>query len=427
MAYYYLFYIIILIFIISRSSASILWVPLFTILVDIVPLYFTGNLEPAKESIVLLYFRGFTFLLVQYLVFRNSPKASVVLYGIPLYLLYLVSKQFFTMDVYTNIKQALLLLSYIIFIPAAFSYASVGHRFNFNNFRFVLRMALIAFVLNTIYCTLFVTIRLENNSYGDFINSGAFKLTQLYGISYILVYLLAHFKRLRWIDYVIIFTVIALLMLIAKRTPIIILFIGILIIVFFNWNFLKYKIKFKHFLALVFLVMVSYYGITYAQKNVRARIVEMKITEENRFREFSAIYIELVESGDWLSLLTGHPDSFTARLSKSIGIIEGMHADRNMHSDIAVILFSTGLLGLIFYSRIFYFLISLQRYYRKSLPISPEYVAFWALSLGLFANFFADSHTVATSRAIPYILIGLTLGLQKSAIDSIRSSNLSNF
>lgn len=412
---FFIFYLVCLLFVIRYKETALIWMPVFTILVDVLPLYITGEaVGQGQNVIVLQYFRGFIFLLIFiYYLTKTSNRSYFLTFNIGLYIFYILLRQLLTSDIYSNIKIALLLSTYIMFIPISYSY-TFHYKVTFSKLKIVIIISLTIFLLNVLFSTLFYGIQEKQYYYlNSIINLGSFNLLSQYGIVYLNLFLLAHLRLLKRLDIFLIVTSIIVVILTGKRTPLYIIVSGFFIIGYFHRHYLFKFVRLKSIFLIIVLFVTTFVSYQYTQKNVRTEMGELSYSQTGRYNEFIAIYTELVYYGDMFSVFTGHYDSFSARFSKAVNPQLDITEERTIHSDIAIILFSSGLFGLFFYVTILWSIFLKQLRLSKLLENSNATVAFYSIYFGLVINLFADSHTVATARIIPYMLLGISLGLQQ--------------
>lgn len=185
------------------------------------------------------------------------------------------------------------------------------------------------------------------------------------------------------------------------------------VLAYLNRKHLQSVFKPIYFIPILIFLFAAFLSFNFTQKNIREKVVELDYFEEGRFIEFIAIYNEIFVHGDISNYFAGHKDSYLARFDDNLSTNEYITSERTLHSDLAIILFSSGLLGLLFYLNIIFSTFKKQLSLSNYLKSDSYSSAFWALFIGLCLNLFADSHTVSTARIIPYMLIGFTLGYQK--------------
>lgn len=412
----YLFLIFFIIILFFHKKELLLWVPFISIVIDIVPYYLTGEINSTDKSIIFLsYFRGFLISLpVVFLFFSRKTRIdNLISLSIFLYIIYNLLRQLFTEEIYLNIKLAILLSVYISVIPAAFNYFSKVY-ITFSRLKNLLRIVLFLYILNCLYCT-FLNTGVRHGYENTIISLGSFDILSEYGIMYIILFLISFYKKLRKLDFILIIFSIILIVLTAKRTPIYLLVVGISIIIFFNRQSIfksKNSIIYLSLFGIILYVTVS--AFIFVGKNIRTKASNIDYINEGRYLEYSVIENQLLKHGSYQKLLFGEDNSFNSSFISNINLTRLDVEDRKPHSDIAILVFSSGFIGLFLYVFVLYSLFRKQMSLQKSSDYKESKSAFWAIFVSLVLNLFADSYTVCSARVIPYLLLGICLGLQNT-------------
>uniref|UniRef100_UPI0013009BFD hypothetical protein n=1 Tax=Pleomorphovibrio marinus TaxID=2164132 RepID=UPI0013009BFD len=164
-----------------------------------------------------------------------------------------------------------------------------------------------------------------------------------------------------FIIFIFIFSFFALPIITLRRGPTVAIFLGL----FVYFIFIKNKIVFVKYLSLLFFVLISFYlffnDIILSRfelrqdKFERTIDIDSTLSEEDRFREYSAVY-NLI-SKDLYSLFFGTNELFNTRNNYG----RGFYADRRLHVDFTLLAHGSGILGLSMYLFIVIYLVKIGK------------------------------------------------------------------
>lgn len=412
-----IFYILIMLFFtfffLMKKKEAVLWIPLFTVLVDVLPLYITGGMNyESKFYIIFSYYRALVFISIFIYSLSKYKIERNILFPILSYSIYILFRQAFTDSFYENIKLSITLISYISVIYSSFilfRYNSISIKKTLN----VNKIVFLLFLLNAIYCTYNGFFSKEGYS-GTIIAMGAFSLMNLYGIIYLILFYLCYIKYLNFKDLLLLSLAFVIVILNAKRTPIILFLVGLFVYIFYNRKYIILALKkSKNIIILLVscvLLIVSYSVYQYMTENVRKKASTLEYKQEGRFMEYIQIAHEFSKNPHYI--LVGKNNGYKSGFDKFDNVTQMEIEGRSLHSDISIMLVGTGFIGLFLYFYIFLSLSKINIKIGRSYFNHKYHVMFWMMLLPLLANSLADSHTVATARVIVYMIMGLSIGIQ---------------
>lgn len=397
-----------LVVLLFKKQHFILWIPVFTLLVDAITIVLSDfQLGIANYSVILLeYFRVLIFIAVSLIILRKYYSKQLLL-PIIYFIIFLLAKSITTIDPYNSLKVSLSLSSYILLLSASFSYfKGIGH---FEGLVNVLRLTLLLYLLNTV---VFSYLGIGFDFYGQTnVYQGSIPLFTAYGIMYTIILLFVLQKRTKIIDTFLMLSNSAILILMSKRASILLLILGVSIIVILNRKIYFRSSNFIYFAILLAFVLSVFYLSFVQAMETRTRVSEFEIAEEGRYLEYVILYGEVIESNDLLTFLFGKElfvEEGQFGLNQSILEVSA----RRIHSDYAILLYGGGLVGLLLYLRLFYIMFKTFLTTRDVLKGQSKYrAAFLAIFICLIFNGFVDSLTVASARAIPFVFLGGLLGV----------------
>jgi len=415
------FFILFVIYnLIKYKEHFIVYTPIFTITVDILPIFITRFtfIEENFNIIILSYFRVGIFLALFAIIlikYKLSSKFNVIF----ILLIFLLIKPFFTANPYSSFKVAISVISFVSLFVAGFIYFSKFE--NLSRLVKPIRISLLIYLLNSVVFTL---LKIGHDYYGDaIIFQGSMPLFSSYGIMYSILFLISQLDKLKKIDFILIFLNISILILLTKRTPVLLLIIGLIIILGMNRNiYFKSKNIGNTMIFLLLSSLVFYYSFVESASR-REEFTRLKVKEAPRYLEYVILYDEIVKADNIFTAILGK-DLFVekGRYGLHQDIMDVIKDQRRLHSDYAILLYGGGIIGLGLYLYIFIRLFRKYLFFTKTTKFHSNLKAiFLAILICLFINGFVDSLTVATARAIPYLYLGGLLGTIFSLSKKVRN------
>lgn len=228
---------------------------------------------------------------------------------------------------------------------------------------------------------------------------------------------------------VLIALVIITLLLIFKRTPLIIIFVGI--ILYFGLYKYKYKVRFFIGLMIIFIIGISFYPIWFdsLKQNIYTRYDRLQglksFEREGRYLENIAVIQYVSKNPLYIIFGSGEPFNSRHRYDAYSLLLK---YDRQIHNNYANLLWSGGVIGLTLYIIIFLLIIKKYLYFKKrSLKYSFEYLLALSglvLSIIYLVTGFSGGLTLIVYQSYILTCIGAFLGYLSFQYYVKKSKNL---
>lgn len=420
----------------NQKQRFIFYIPFLLQLSDIIKILVEGG--PASPASIIM---DFSIIIVSIaiciiIIFNNFSAIKQNTAGVFILLIYLLIMILFSTDIWWSFKRYLnVALAFLIF-PAAFILVK-----DVKDIKRIVKPAIwliIIYLLNAAVCS-YLELSIEGEGFGygkSFVYLGSVNFYSGYGFVYALIliplaYYLTKKPHYEYFLIILYFAGLFTLFLILKRTYVYLSVAGALIFIF-----LITKRKNLRFIGPFFIIgLIAYIVLSdyiLASINIRQEVLNRGYAEEGRGIEL-ILYPEIVKLSD-------NPSNFLLfgeELFNSQGkftLIEKVlnDKDRLLHSDIATILYGAGVIGLLLFIRVNYYL--LRKYYllRSKLKkrssdelIKKLYATFISIFICLMINTLSDGMIVATNRVLPYMMLGAILGLMyKRVYYPVYSTNL---
>lgn len=271
-----------------------------------------------------------------------------------------------------------------------------------------------------------------HTSYGyrneNMFSTGNIYSDTLYLIVYILMGLpliLSFYPKKKWWIYLLSIFCFVFLIIFMKRTVILMIILGIMIIYgIVNYYLSRYKSFYRStifarkyvflFLTLILCIMPFFKDTIESQLARREQaFVTEHFKEEGRVKEWEAVCDEILYEGNIVLLLLGK-EPFN-----SVGNYgHGKFGPRQIHSDYSALLHGTGIIGIFFYFSIHVYLLVLLIRLKCGIPLlffrrDPVSVYLFAISVSLLLLRFISASSgnidAVLSNALFYTYIGITL------------------
>lgn len=202
-----------------------------------------------------------------------------------------------------------------------------------------------------------------------------------------------------------------IIVLMLKRTLILIMVLGFVFYLMRNFNFYK-SLKYSAIFSIIFLLIFPSF-LTYFKGSLEARgsrfSQDYSILDEGRFIENIVVYDYLVESPKYILFGTGEVFNDSVYMYKYFGI------DRNLHNSFIRIIWSSGLIGFFLFVFFYYKQFSLIRTGIGSIRYVDDFgdVIYFGLIFVLirFINEFSSGITYLSYNMISYFILGSIIAI----------------
>jgi hypothetical protein len=423
------FALLMVLLLVNQKKRFIYYIPFLLQLADIVKILIDGG-PSAPLSVILDYFIIISSIAVcLVIIMTNVTSIKNNSAGIFIFMIYLFIMIFFSTDVWWSFKRYLnVVLSFLVF-PAAFIISK-----DINDIKRIIKPAIwliLIFLVNVVVSTYFeLEVEQEGFGYGkSFVFLGAVNFYSLYGFVYALIliplgYYLTKKTHIEYFLILLYFTGLFVLILVLKRAYVYLTLSGALLFILFLTK--RKNIRFIgpfFIIGLVAYVLLSDYIL--ASVAIRKDVLRRGYTEEGRGIEL-ILYPKSVEASK-------EPINFALfgiELFNSQGkftIVEKVlnDKDRLLHSDLATILYGSGIIGLVLFVRIYYLILRRYLQYRKKIRhiftnemIQKLFASFVSVYMCLIINTLSDGMVVALNRVLPYMVLGAILGIMNKTLNS---------
>jgi hypothetical protein len=419
--------------IVNQKKRFIYYIPLLLQLADIGKIFIEGG-PAAPTSVIMDFFIVISSIFVcLVIILSNLSVLKNNTAGIFIFVIYLFVVIFFSTDIWWSFKRYLnVLLSFLVF-PAAFIISK-----DLTDIKRIVKPAIlliIAFLINVSLSTYF-ELQSEQEGFGygrSFIFLGSVNFYSLYGFVYALIliptaYYLTKKTHIQYLFILLYFTGLFVLIMVLKRAYVYLALSGALLFIFFLTKRKNLRFIGPFFIiGLIAYVLLSDYIL--ASVAIRKDVLRRGYTEEGRGIEL-VLYPKVVE-------ISKEPLNFSlfgTELFNSQGkfpLVEKVlnDKDRLLHSDLATILYGSGLIGLLLFIRIYILILRKYLQYRQKLKqlISGDlfhklFASFVSVYMCLIINTLSDGMIVAANRVLPYILMGAILGIMNKTIISANNT-----
>ena len=345
------------------NENSVRWISLGLILMSFVIELNMLSFNDRTTVLTLLY--GLFVLFYLFIVIRFRLRYPPLIIVLILFLAYLAFLAFFSSD---------RVISYNYFAKVAFGLLSFVTGYNFfyrrENLQLIARSSLVMLTTGLIiaYINNFrhAGISLYEN---DFYGQSLATTYNTFALLACVLLSLSFFYTRKEIIYSVILTFLSvfLLLLVFKRSPIMIIGLAVLSTLLFSAGLLKINFKMRRNLILLFLALTLTYPLYRDTLShnflVRESSFEAKLNEQARYVENIAVLNQIVDRP--VTLFFGTGDVFNSR-GKVI------YRDRMLHTDYANILWSGGIVGFIAYFGIF--IVLLRKFIKVKLSSGKHYL-----------------------------------------------------
>jgi len=217
-----------------------------------------------------------------------------------------------------------------------------------------------------------------------------------------------------------------IIILMLKRTLILMIILGILFYLFRNFSLVK-VVKFSFFLFIFGLLILSNFS-DYLRSSFEARqsrfSEDYSLTEEGRFIENFVVYNYFAESPEFILFGTGEVFNDLEYMYDYFRI------ERNLHNSFIRLIWSSGVIGVLIFLLFYFKQYSLIRYHLKMQYNRNFYsdVFYFGCVLVLlrFVNDFSSGITYISYNILSYLIIGsiIALGYSKTPLEPRSSSKI---
>lgn len=417
--------LLILIILINKGYQILYFVPLLLQLSEILKI-FNAEGPAAPESIMMDYMIIiFSSAICLIVIIKNFKVVNKHSFGILILLLYLSLQILYSSDLWNSFKRLLgFNLPFLLFIGAFI--ITKDHK----NIQLLIKtnIWLVTLFIINVFIATYYKLDIEYEDYGiKFVNLGSVNFFIVYNFVFAIIllptaYLIEKVTIRKYFILIIYFIGFIILILLLKRTYVYLVIVGLASVLLFQATKrnLRYVITIMIFGIIAFFFSDDY--ITHAFLT-RENVIKRNINEEGRYLEL-ALYPEIIsKSKDPINaLLFGR--EFLNSEGKFI-YYEKIFGEKNrlFHTDIGVVLYGAGILGLFLFLRVLYLIarkfIYLKNRLNKELIINinknvPS--AFLIMYICIIFSLFSDGITVANNRVLPYLVLGSILGIMNNTI-----------
>lgn len=357
------------------------------------------------------------------LLILSHPKVikDGIAYIIYFLLVYWFLLVFLSSNIAYSFKVYLQVFFTMVFYPIG--YAVANSKFDFKHFSYSIVFSSILLLLNFILSNV---LGIGENPYGeDLIYSGNLQTTSLYIISYIVLAFpfvipaLQKFKISRYAYLGSIFSLVIILLMFGRRSPIVAILLGVFVLFLFYYRNNLRKIILPA-MASVFLVIVL--GFVFMDKITKtymareSRFEQSFYENELRYIETQLIWMQYLSFSDPVESFIGK------EIFNTIGNYgNGMFGDRPIHVDYNRVLHGSGFIGLILYLALLVFIgvRAINRYYftwRSGVTRNPSIypssiITSYGIMIFLMLIFFSFSGGLSgvTFRSYTFFMLGFSL------------------
>lgn len=222
----------------------------------------------------------------------------------------------------------------------------------------------------------------------------------------------------KYLYFLLIALTLLVLALISKRTYLYIILISVILGLMFY--FIKARNKSNALILIgIYILLFNVFSTSLDMYffSARGTALERSYLEEGRYFELLSYRTEFLNRETYISILFGK-EIFNSqgKFFHTSRTFLRNDQDRILHSDLAHILYGTGLVGTSMYILVYYFLQKFSRQvYSKTTFMSKQkiliYLIFWSVYLSLLFNNLSDGILAFSNRVFPFAIMGASLGL----------------
>ncbi len=419
--------LILLLLLVNQKYRFIFYVPFLLQLSDVLKILIPGG-PAAPNSILMDYSIILVALAVCILViFNNTSNLKGNTSGVFVLSVYLLAMVLFSSDIWWSFKRYMNVALAFLAFPAAFILVK-----DLGDIKKIIKPAIwliIIFLVNVGISTyLGLSTGQEGQGYGrSFIYLGSVNFYSMYNFVYalILIPLAYYLTRKTHIEYLLIilyFLGVFVLILNLKRTYVYLTLAGALMFIFLITK--RRNLRFiGPFVIIGLITYVLFSDFILASIAIREDVLRRGYAEEGRGIELMLYPKVLSKSGEPFNFALFGTELFNSQ--GKFTLIEKVlnDKDRLLHSDLATILYGSGIIGMLLFIRFYYYIIKKFYKYRKILRrftgdelMKKLFATYISVFVCLAINTLSDGINTASNRVLPYMILGAILGLMYKSI-----------
>lgn len=225
-------------------------------------------------------------------------------------------------------------------------------------------------------------------------------------------YTTSAFNRYFWL--IIIFLSLLIIILSGRRSAVLILTVGIFFYLIFNPNRIKSIVQGMLFAIIMIITLPYYQSVLLQQYENRLTVLELEeegYEDEYRYKETELLWDELLSFDDMKRSLFGRDPFLTPGNYGG-----GQLGNRYLHVDLNIVAFNSGLVGLVEYILIYFFIFFLyikdsKKQMNRYSTFNPYYkLIFLSIFFSSFLLSFSGGYNALTFRSMSFLLMGAILG-----------------
>jgi hypothetical protein len=382
----------------------IYFIPVYLILFDVISgWYTTGTYFGSLRN--LSY-----FIFITYILIRNKQLITQNIW-ICIFLLYILFLIPFSSNLKESISNYLVVWNSLLSFSLGFLFIkNLNHLKALNTFSIIM---MFIFLINGLFTSYF---NIGESLYGGVLTLGGFVFDRLYSASVFLILLpiitpLVKSKVYRMVIFFCSAITFIFLVVSMRRTAFLVPVLGFTVYFFLARNKNRVLIFMLSFIFLLGISYPLYKDTLNKQLSARSRQLTVSLTNEYRYKE---TVIVLKETFSQLNTALFGKEIFNSKGNYN----EGRWGRRALHTDFAVLLHGSGLLGIILYSAIY--LSILVSYYKYIFIVSKKgfgielHAVFVALFISMIFISLQGGLLASTFRTLIFLYLGGILGIFKS-------------
>ena len=417
--YFFIFELIVIIIFLIKKEKIIIDLPIIILLSEIVlPWIMKGNLEYSAQHIRVIYssliFSSAIF--IRTFQFKIKAIRPFIFISFGLFIIMLLNSTIF----FESFKKYLHISTALLAFPAYYSYFQKNPQ---DITKFIGRMILFNSI--ALVSIVFSSVLRIGIPWGYGVNKSIYivgiNVWEMYGLIYsqiLCLFLVAHFKLIKYNIANIIMTIILglILLLIFKRMILLTYLIGIFLYLNTIVKANKKSIFTLYFVIVIIVLILPYFSdkIMIAAHS-RERIYDIdNYTQEGRYFEFYDYFTKWLPSQSFKTIMIG-VDFFYSGRTESFNAIASISRGRILHSDLSNFLFTTGIVGTLMFlyyllrylkllfrvrgysiyaKRLYQFMLItiLLNLFSEGVDMTLNYLNFFAIT-GAFAGYLYEPHS----------------------------------